>query len=213
MGSRNQRTLAAYEQIAFDYAESTRGTPSGEIAELMRRFVDSRPNDGPILEIGSGPGWDADFLESLGASVRRTDATQAFCDFQRARGKVVERLDATLDPFTDAAWPHYDGAIAMYVLQHIEREHIAAVLGNVSHALSPEGMFLVSIREGSGDGWEGDSDDNEYHLSLWEEPAFTQALARADLDPVRIVHTVDSEGPWLVYLARKRSADEPREQS
>lgn len=213
MASRNQRTLAAYERIALDYAESTKGTPSGEIAEMMQQLVGSRPSDGVILDLGSGPGWDADYLESLGARVRRTDATQAFCGFQRARGHDIDRLDAITSPYTDPEWPRYDGVLAMYMLQHIERKDTFDVLKRVSDALATGALFLVSIREGSGEEWEGDSDANRYHLTLWDEAAFTGALNNVGLEPVRIVHHVDSEGPWLIFLARKQPGIGKREQA
>lgn len=203
MGAKNQETLASYERIAHSYAESTRGTPDGELAVMMRQMIDSRPHAGAILELGSGPGWDADFIESLGAEVRRTDATKAFCDFQVSRGRVAERLDAITDSFTDVRWPHYDGAMAMYVLQHIERKDTPLVLEKVAAALTPGGTFLVSIRDGVGEECEGDSAANRYHVTLWEERPFKDALIKAGLEPLRIVHSVDAEGPWLILLARK----------
>jgi protein-L-isoaspartate O-methyltransferase len=35
---------------------------------------------GHILELGSGPGWDAAYLERRGVQVTRSDATRAFVE-------------------------------------------------------------------------------------------------------------------------------------
>ena len=88
--SPNARTVESYELIADDYARETAG--AAVLAGGLTRLAETVPG-GHALEIGSGPGWDADALEEAGMTVRRTDVTQAFIEFQRARGKEAERLD------------------------------------------------------------------------------------------------------------------------
>lgn len=201
--SKNQRTLAAYETIALEYAQSTEGSSTAAHHATMRRFVDTLSPGGTVLELGSGPGWDADFVESFGARVRRTDATTAFRDFQRARGKHIEPLDAVNDTYVDPIWPAYDAVMALYVLQHIEREDNDTVLRKVAEALRPGGTLLVTVREGSGDLWEGNPSGNRYHVTRWEPSAFEERVEAASLEPVWSDHFVDEEGPWLALLARK----------
>lgn len=204
--SRNHQTLASYERIALDYAESTKGSPSGVVGEALRTLVDSLPPAGAVLELGSGPGWDADFLESHGLRVRRTDATTAFRDFQRSRGKEAHPLNAITDRYTDDLWPAYEGVVALFVLQHIERGDAGRVLEKVSAALRPGGAFLASVREGSGEEWEVGTSGNRYHVTMWDEPAFTDLLRGAGLEPVSMARVEDEEGPWLVVVARKTTA-------
>jgi len=199
---RNQRTLAAYEDIALEYAESTRANPTGVDEAMLRDLAGSPPGVGTVLELGSGPGWDADFVESLGTRVRRTDATAAFCNFQRARGKQIDRLNAITDGYTDPAWPNYTGVMALYVLQHIERHATDTVLHKVAAALRPGGKFLVSVREGSGDHWETGESGLQYHLTLWQAPAFEDRLRDAGLEPYWSARSTDAEGPWLTIVAR-----------
>ena len=89
----NGRTVAAYENYARRYAANVSPQPSDSGASALRRLADMLPSSGRVLEIGSGPGWDADFLEGLGVRVRRTDVTAAFRDFQAERGRQVDPLD------------------------------------------------------------------------------------------------------------------------
>jgi SAM-dependent methyltransferase len=94
-----------------------------------------------VLEIGSGSGRDADFIESLGGKVRRTDVTQAFLDLQAERGKHGERLNV----LTDALGGPYDAVLAICVLIHIERADTDRVLRKVRKALRPGGAFLSAM--------------------------------------------------------------------
>ena len=118
--SAHHRTVESYERIARDYADDTAPGPSGVGdfgGDALRRLLGAVPAGGSVLEVGSGPGWDADFLEAHGVAVRRTDITDAFIDLQAERGKVVERLDVTSD---DLGGP-YDAVLALAVLQHVDR--------------------------------------------------------------------------------------------
>ena len=168
--------------------------------EALRQLVAAVPAGGTALEIGSGPGWDADVLEAQGVTVRRTDVTQAFIDLQVARGKAVERLDVTTD---DLGGP-YDAVLALAVLQHVEREQLPAVLGRVAGALRPGGVFLLSVRVGDGEQWEVGDSGNPYFTVLWREPDLCDLLEDAGLDLVWRAEAEDSEeSHWLTFLVRR----------
>ena len=200
--SANHRTVGSYERIARDYAAETAPGPGGasDRGEALRRLVAGVPAGGTALEIGSGPGWDADLLEANGVSVRRTDITRAFIDLQAARGKAVERLDVT----TDELGGPYDAVLALAVLQHVERPAMPAVVGRVATALAPGGAFLVSLREGDGEQWEVGDSGNPYFTVLWREMDFCDVLEDAGLRLDWRSSAEDSEdSSWLTFLARK----------
>jgi len=157
-------------------------------------MVEHVPPGGLVLEMGSGPGRDADFVESLGAKVRRTDATQAFLDLQAARGKHGERLNL----LTDNLGGPYDAVLAMCVLIHIERGHTGRVLGKIWKALRPGGAFLVSVWEGTGE------TGGDYHMTYWSRAAFAARLTAARLTVEWDSRRVDSDGDTsLTFLARR----------
>ncbi len=203
--SANRRTIDSYERIAREYAEDTAPEPSGAEGfsrEGLRRLVGAVPAGGSVLEVGSGPGWDADFVESQGVAVLRTEVTTAFIDFQVERGKQVERLDVTSD---ELGGP-YDAVMALAVLQHVDRDQIPALLRRVAAALQPGGVFLVAILEGVGERWEVGDSGNPYFTVLWTESAFRTLLADAGLGVEWRFRGEDSqESDWLMLLARKES--------
>lgn len=198
----NRSTLDGYEECAREYTESVSATPDGAVEAALRRLVEAVPPNGIALEIGSGPGTDADFIESLGVRVRRTDATKSFRDIQAERGKVVEPLDVIVD---ELGGP-YDAVLAMCVLQHIDRSLLDGVLESVAASLRPGGAFLISVPEGSGEYWEQGS-TGDYHVVLWEQAALTERFAAAGLHVEWSARTL-YERPWMTLLAR-RVASQP----
>lgn len=190
----NERTIESYEVIADDYAEQTKG---GHVLSRSFTVLAETMPGAHVLEIGSGPGWDADQLEDSGLTVRRTDITQGFIDFQRNRGKEVDRLDAIND---DLGGP-YDAVVCLHVLQHMEPAQLDAVLSKVVAALRPGGRFLVSIPVGEGSGWETGESGKTYYRALHTEPEFITLLADAGLQQEWIERSEHEDG-WICVLAR-----------
>ena len=202
--SANRRTIDSYERIAREYAADTAPDSSGAAEfsrEGLRRLVDAVPAGGAALDVGSGPGWDADFVESQGVVVRRTDVAAAFIDFQAERGKHVEKLDVTRD---ELGGP-YDAVMALAVLQHVDRAQVPSLLRRVAAALRPGGVFLVAIPTGVGESWEVGESGNHYFTVLWGESAFRTLLADVGLGVEWSVSDDDSEeNSWLMLLAHKK---------
>lgn len=197
--SPNARTVESYELIADDYARETAGS-SRVLSGGLDRLVATMPG-AHVLEIGSGPGWDADTLEEAGLTVLRTDVTQAFLDGQRSRGKTVERLDAIAD---DLGGP-FDAVVALHVLQHVEADDLVTVLAKVAGALRPGGGFLVSIPLGDDAGFEIGESGRSYYRALRTEADFVATLARAGFTVEwreRSVESGEAEDGWLCLLAR-----------
>ncbi len=140
-------TIGYYERTARDYATLISPVPPASRAAALERLRDAIGDNPLVLEIGSGPGRDADHLESLGLRVRRTDAARAFAELQAERGRRVDVLDVTADPLGGP----YGGVLALCVLMHVDRDAIDGVLARIAAALEPAGPFLVSVRDGHGD--------------------------------------------------------------
>jgi len=190
--ARNRRTIESYEGYARRYDALVGPMPSPEVEVALRRLMQAVRSGGTILEVGSGPGRDADFLESLGARVRRSDATRAFLDLQAERGKRCDYLNL----LTDEISGQYDGVAALCVLIHVDRAHVDGVLGKIAGALRPGGAFLVSMREGSGE------TTGDYHTIYWQRDAFADRLERAGLRVTWEHRSVDGDGEsWLTFLA------------
>lgn len=189
-----QRTVQSYEGSARQYDTLVDARRPPHIEDALRRLVQCLPLGGSVLEIGSGPGRDADLVESLGAVVRRTDATQAFLDLMAERGKEADLLNVV----TDELGGPYDGVLAMAVLIHVDRGQVDTVLRKIHAALKPGGAFLVAMRKG-----EGETSGN-YHTVYWTRDGFAARLAAAGLS---VAWDAESLGPdggeWVTFLAKR----------
>jgi len=192
--ARMHQTLQSYEGSAREYDKLVDPHRPPHILKALRQLVEAVPPGGRVLEIGSGPGRDADVLESLGLAVRRTDATQAFIDLMAERGQRAQLLNVV----TDELGGPYDGVLAMGVLIHVDRNQTDAVLRKIHAALRPGGAFLAAMREGEGE------TTGEYHTVCWTRERFTERLAAAGLSVVWDADSVGRDGNnWIIYLARR----------
>ena len=190
----DHETIDYYERTARQYATEISPMPPPPRADALRRLVACLPSSATVLEVGSGTGRDADYVEALGARVRRTDAAVAFIELQAERGKHAELLDL----LTDELGGPYSAVLAMCVLIHVDRARTDAVLHKVATALRPYGAFLVSVREGAGERVDA------RHVTCWCRDEFAARLAKAGFRVEWDSRDIDSaDETWLTFLARR----------
>jgi SAM-dependent methyltransferase len=198
--SNNDRTVAAYENYARRYAANVSRQPSDSGASALRHLADMLPTGCHVLDVGSGPGWDADFLEGFGVRVHRTDVTRSFRDFQAERGQQVDALDVLTDKIAET----YDGILMLCVLQHFERTELDGVLHKLANALRDDGAMLLSHPVGEDEFWEHVA-SGDYRVVRWSSAALDERLRRAGFVVTWDNSEDGNEGPWRSVLARKVS--------
>jgi SAM-dependent methyltransferase len=141
-------TLATYEEGVEAYLAASPGVVGPAIAELLDALVE-HVQAGRILELGSGPGREADYLEQRGLAVDRTDATPAFVARLQRAGHHARLLDVRSG---DLGGP-YDAVLANAVLLHLERDEMEKALRACHAATRPGGLFAITLKEGDGEAW------------------------------------------------------------
>lgn len=193
-------TLAAYERHADQYIERSRKVSSGPVVELVARV----PVGARVLEVGSGPGWDADALEAAGLVVDRTDGALAFVDRMRAAGHPARVLDVLNGDFGGP----YDAVYANAVLLHVPRARFVDVLASIAAATRPGGLLVATLKKADGEGWSDRKLDDPRYFIYWQEPALLDALSAACWIPESVRETT---GPgaaerWITAIARSGTA-------
>jgi cyclopropane fatty-acyl-phospholipid synthase-like methyltransferase len=197
--ARNRATVAGYDATAADYAAETDHAPTADHLEALERLVASVGQGGAVLEVASGPGWDADRLEAMGLRVRRTDQSQGFIDFQRQRGRGVDQLDLITGDL-GGAW---DGIVALYVIQHIGRDLVDGVIARLTAALRPGGTLLMSFQVGE-DERISHAPEGDYQVVQWTDAAMTACLMRHGLTIDRRWVFDGRDAQWITLIARRR---------
>lgn len=99
-------TLRVYEERADRYAAASAREVSAEVAVLLDALLAKLARDSRVLELGTGPGREAAYLEERGVGVDRTDATSAFVERLRLQGREARLLDVRHGDLGDRTTPY-----------------------------------------------------------------------------------------------------------
>jgi predicted TPR repeat methyltransferase len=154
---------------------------------------------GSVLEIGSGPGWDADHLELSGLRVARTDAAPAFVERLRAAGHDARLLDVR----TGELGGPYQAVLANAVLPHLDRGQVEDVLGRARRAVVAGGILGFTVKEGDGAAWSDHKLGLPRHFTYWREPALRAVLRRTGWRVEFLDHVAVRDNDWLRVLAQQ----------
>ncbi len=201
----NDVTLATYEAAAQRYRDAEE-----PITTVLARFLDDLARrvgaDATVLEIGSGTGRDARYLEARGVRVIRTDATKAFVQMMREDGHDARLLDVR----TDHLGGPFDAVYAGAMLLHLDRHDFAAVLANANAAVVEHGILAFTIKEGDGEEWSNAKLGMPRRFTYWREPEIRDIAADTGWSVISIARALDEGQAWLLVLVQ---AAEPRQRS
>jgi len=117
-----------------------------EFKQWIDRILSNIPSESAILEIGSGFGRDADYIESLDYYVRRTDASLSMVQLQQETGKDAELFN----PLTQEIDGMFDAIFANGVFPHFTDSQAFLALQKLKPNLKPNGIMCASFKIGEG---------------------------------------------------------------
>ncbi|GAC1611741.1 MAG: hypothetical protein NVS3B26_27630 [Mycobacteriales bacterium] len=189
-------TIAAYEAAAEDYCAASPVDVSAGVAALLDAVVAHLPPGSSVLELGSGPGREALYLEQRGLVVDRTDATEAFVDRLRAQGYPARMLDVRQD---ELAGP-YDAVLANAVLLHLNRRQLEVALRACRQATRPGGLLALTLKEGDGEAWSDAKIGRLRWFVYWRDQPLRAVLLRTGWLVLTLQHLQGDREPWLAVL-------------
>ncbi|MGW5670929.1 class I SAM-dependent methyltransferase [Micromonospora sp. NPDC003776] len=143
------RNQAAYDRIAEEFAARNPEVPVPYL-EMADEF--QRRADGPLLDLGCGPGRDLAYWAARGAEGIGLDLSAAM--LRAARTRVAAPLvqgDLLRLPFRAGV---LGGVWCSASLLHLPKAAAPAALAEVRRVLRPGGPLLLSLQEGDAEGWE-----------------------------------------------------------
>ncbi|MFZ0565936.1 MAG: class I SAM-dependent methyltransferase [Chlamydiales bacterium] len=144
------QTLNAYNASAKEFAENTAGLHPDEQA---RKFLNLLPGK-RILDLGCGPGRDAQVFVGQGFQVTGVDMSTQMVEMARSRVAaqfhVMDIENLNFPPRS------FHGIWASASLLHIPKKNILQVFKILHSLLLEEGIFYLSLKKGTGEGLQSD---------------------------------------------------------
>ena len=138
-------TLESYEKEAQSFTDRASLINSSEwdLGKWIQFFLSQMDQDGEILELGTGMWRDADYIESLGYHIIRSDAVDSFIEMNKQRWKDIIKLDLLDFDFTRIVqW-----VFANKVLLHFTKPQFREIVQHIADILSVWGIFALSLKK------------------------------------------------------------------
>ena len=190
--------LEAYQRGVDAYLSDRVPRPSEAHLRYLDTVAEMLPAGSTMLELGSGPGYDALHFEGRGVVVERTDGTPAFVDLLREQGHPTRLLEIT----TGALGGPWDAVFANAVLLHLTRAQLAAVLARIRIALKPDGLLAFTVKEGDDEGWSTAKIGVPRFFTYWREAALRTLLVDAGFTVLVMEHAQGRSEAWLYVCCR-----------
>ncbi len=185
-------TLASYETRIADYIDRSPQSVDLGVASLLDMLVQCSPG-GLVLELGSGPGLEADYIERSGLTVERTDACHAFVGRLQAEGHPARVLDVRSDHLGGP----FDAVLANAVLLHLDREVFRQALQTCYAATRRGGFLAITLKEGDGEAWSTVKLGAPRWFVYWRTEPLREALTQAGWQVLSLEHVPGRHEPWL----------------
>ena len=147
-----------------------------ERSEFLKFLKDERRKT--LLEIGCGPGQDAQFFQAQGFKVLAVDNTPMMVQLTAEKGIPAQVLDCyDLDEITE----RFDAIYTMNCLLHIPKQDFDQVLRLISDRLNESGLMYLGIwgNQNFEGIWERDRYEPKRFFSFWKTEALLEVLQRS----------------------------------
>ncbi|MDE0009815.1 MAG: class I SAM-dependent methyltransferase [Candidatus Poribacteria bacterium] len=169
--------VEVYEKYAHERAShSPDEFKVEERSEFLKFLKDERRKT--LLEIGCGPGQDAQFFQAQGFKVLAVDNTPMMVQLTAEKGIPAQVLDCyDLDEITE----RFDAIYTMNCLLHIPKQDFDQVLRLISDRLNESGLMYLGIwgNQNFEGIWEEDKYEPKRFFSFWKTEALLEVLQRS----------------------------------
>ena len=169
--------VQSYEKYAHERASYS---PDAFKARERSEFLKFLKDEGreTLLEIGCGPGQDAQFFQDQGFQVLAVDNTPTMVKLTAEKGVPAQVLDCyNLDEINES----FDAVYTMNCLLHIPKRDIDQILHLISRRLNDSGLMYLGIwGDTNFEGiWEQDRYEPKRFFSFWKTEALLEVIQRS----------------------------------
>jgi SAM-dependent methyltransferase len=203
--SNNEMTLKAYNNHIQEYVERSPQVVDGDLKDWIDSQFSAIPKKAKILEIGSGTGRDARYLESKGYSVERSDASVGFVALLGSQGEEAKLLNI----LTDEIDSKYDVIFADAVFLHFTTKQLSDVFKKIHHALLPGGSLLFTLKEGDGEEITDRKLGSDRYFRFWRDDDIKNMLFNEGFGGVvEKFENYRKDSPSWLHVSAKKAENE-----
>jgi SAM-dependent methyltransferase len=216
MGQLPAGVRTAYDRVAAEYAAHFLGELAHKPLDraLLDCFAEEVVGQGPVGDVGCGPGQVTRYLSERGLSPVGIDLSDGMVAQARQHHPAITFHQGNMLAL-DVAAGAWAGLVALYCIVHLEPDQVPAACAEFYRVLRPGGLVLLSFHVGRErrhfDEWWGHVVDLDFlfferaTVEGWlEEVGFT-IQARIERQPY-VPHEVTTQRAYL--LARKPAMPE-----
>lgn len=196
-----KKTIHAYNQIAADYHAQHAGKLVAQTQ--LDDFISMVNSPAQVLDIGSGPGYDAGYLADK-YSVTGLELSQRFFEIAKFENPDANFINADVITY-ELEKNKYKGIWARDSIHHIPEKYLDGVFQKMSDALVEGGILYLLVREGQGEVLEEERSQYakvEKFFHLFSASELEARAKKAGLTKVKIEPTQRSH-KWLVGVFKK----------
>ncbi|MEV7094324.1 class I SAM-dependent methyltransferase [Amycolatopsis sp. NPDC051045] len=202
-------TRASYDTVAESYADFV--SDALEKQPYMRAALTlfAAQADGPVVDVGCGPGQFTGFLASLGAEASGIDLSPAMVGLARS---AHPQLRFEVGSMTELALPDASvaGVLAFWSLIHVPDDEVPVALGHFRRVLRPGGLLVIGYHVGAGtrlktEGYGGHPMRVHIHL---RQPWWLARQVRKAGFTIEAEWSLDPENPVSQAILFARTAEE-----
>ncbi len=189
-------TIDAYNKIAESYEQyNAVSIWTKQLEEFKKRISGKK-----VLEIGCGFGRD-----SINFSDYEYVGIDASPKMIESAKKKYPNMDFRLMDFYKLDFSHnsFDGVLAIASLLHIPKKEIKEVIQSIIKLLKSNGVGLITMRKGEGEGWREKSASKRY-FAFYQIEEFKKILEESNLAVLDIGETKEPDGTeWMYFFVKK----------
>ncbi|SFW76214.1 class I SAM-dependent methyltransferase [Amycolatopsis australiensis] len=142
-------TRTSYDTVAESYAEFVSDALEKQPYLRAALTLFASQVDGPVADVGCGPGHFTAYLASLGVDASGIDLSPAMIGLAR---RAHPDLRFEVGSMTDLPRPDASvaGVLASWSLIHIPDDDVPGVLGHFRRVLRPGGLLMIGYHVGAG---------------------------------------------------------------
>lgn len=196
----NQKTVQAYDYCYRRQEIKEVDDAPQSYFDWLNKTVEGLDKSAKIFEFGSGAGYDALYLQSLGYEVACSEAAESAVGLLRGRGLAANKIDVLVDQLPADC----QLILALGVVVHFNPAQLQLACDKVFAALTPAGRFALSTVDGQAQEWYRDKYDQTRYLSHLPQKSVEAVLKQSGFGRVEVDREViNDEVASLEIIAYK----------